>query len=70
VDAPNDALRLHVGRRYRIHTKAGDTVSGRCSARSIERVWLVSDSGQFSVHTGAIAAVDNVDTTERTGCCP
>jgi hypothetical protein len=69
VDAPNDALRLHVGRRYRIHTKAGDVVSGRCSARSIERVWMVSDSGQWSVHTGAIAVIDNLETCEGSGCC-
>jgi hypothetical protein len=62
VKAANDALRLHVGRRYTIRTDAGDTVTGRCSARSVERVWLVSDSGQWSVHTGAILSIDNLDT--------
>jgi hypothetical protein len=60
VDAPNDALRLHVGRRYRIHTKAGDIVAGRCSARSVERVWLISDCGQFSDHTGMVGLIEHL----------
>jgi hypothetical protein len=69
VDAPNDALRLHVGRRYRIYTKGGDVVAGRCAARSVERVYLVSDCGQWSVHTGEIRGIDNLDAIARTGCC-
>ena len=59
---PNDALRFRVGRHYTIRTKAGDSVTGRCVARSLERVWLVSDSGQWSVHTGAVLGIDNLDT--------
>jgi hypothetical protein len=61
VKPPNDALRFHVGRHYTIRTDAGDILTGRCSTRSLERVWLVSDCGQFSVHTGAIAGYDNLE---------
>ncbi len=59
--AVNDALRLVVGRRYRVLTKERDTVQGRCMMASSERAVIVSRAGSFTVYTGEVLRLDNLD---------
>lgn len=57
----NDAVRFRVGRCYRVRTKSGDVVTGRCAMSSAERAVLVSDAGLFTVWTGAVLQIDNLE---------
>lgn len=58
--AVNDALRFYVGREYRVHTRAGDVIVGRCAMVATDRITLVSPVGMFTPYTGQIRLVDNL----------
>lgn len=55
---------LRVGGRYRLHTLAGDVVSGTLAARSPDRVTIVSPAGSFSPAIDQVVRIDNLDVAD------
>lgn len=58
---------LRVGGRYRLHTLAGDVVSGTLNSRSRGRVTIVSPAGSFSPNADQVVRIDNLDVADGEG---
>jgi hypothetical protein len=54
-------LRFDPGKRYTIHLKDGQIVTGKCVMSSPRIVWLVHAAGFFTVRHEGIQRFENLD---------